>query len=381
MRYCTATTIKLVFKAICLIVTAGMIVYWIAKYLKDEDISVVEYKLVENMDTAFQPEFTICFESPFIEEKLNQISSNISSQKYVQYLSGEIPGDEIYRGIDYDNVTIQLFEYLDLFSSIGKFGQGQEFKNCTNINKCPFVTMKNNLNAFMVGSLFYKCFGVRPKPAYLPNITGLALVFNPKLRKILPKLGTVYMGFNYPQQVLQDYMGGRYWDNPNKTGDSEWFKASMVELLRRRNKPSQPCSAEWKELDDWILMQQIKNIGCRAPYIKAYENFPVCDTQVKMQQSIVKWPDATYKYPTPCEGASNIGYKFYNVPFPEHIYNPSSLMISVSYTNKIKIISQSRLIDGQALIGYIGGYVGLLLGKYMFRMQKNNANIFRITIV
>ena len=96
MIFCDATTFKIVFKAICLIATAGMIVYWIAKYLKDEDISVVEYKLVENMDTAFQPEFTICFESPFIEEKLNQISSNISSQKYVQYLGGEIPGDEIY---------------------------------------------------------------------------------------------------------------------------------------------------------------------------------------------------------------------------------------------------------------------------------------------
>ena len=92
----------------------------------------------------------------------------------------------------------------------------------------------------------------------------------------------------------------------------------MVELLRRRNKPSQPCSAEWKELDDWILMQQIKDIGCRAPYTKTYEKSPVCETQVKMKQSIVKWPDATYKYPTPCEGASNIGYKFYNVPFPEH---------------------------------------------------------------
>ena len=131
--YCNATTFKLVFKAICLIATAGMIVYWIAKYLKDEDISVVEYKLVEQMDRAFQPEFTICFETPFMEEKLKQISSNISSQTYLQYLIGEIPGDEIYRGIDYDNVTIQLFEYLELLSSIGKFGQGQEFNTFSKI--------------------------------------------------------------------------------------------------------------------------------------------------------------------------------------------------------------------------------------------------------
>ena len=362
MMYCNATAFKLVFKAICLIATAGMIVYWIAKYLKDEDISVVEYKLVENMDRVFQPEFTICFENPFIEEKLNHINPNISGQKYLQYLKGEIPGDAIYRGIDYDNVTVQLFEYLHLLSSIGKFGQ-EEFKNCTNIYNCPFVTIQNNLNAFIVGSLLYKCFGFKPGKSYVSSITGIAMVFKPELRQQLPRTGQVYMGFNFPHQVLQDYMGGRYWDNPNKTGDSEWFKVSTVEILKRRNKPSQPCSTKWEELDDWILKQHIKNVGCRAPYMKAYEKFPICGTQEKMKQSFFKWPDATYKYPTPCEGASNIGYEFYNVKFQEQFFDPASLMVSVSYTNKIKIISQSRLIDGQALIGYIGGYVGLLLGK------------------
>ena len=112
MMYCNATAFKLVCKAICLIATAGMIIYWITKYLKDEDISVVEYNLVKNMETAFQPEFTICFENPFIEEKLSDINSNISSQKYVQYLNGEIPGDATYKGIDYDNVTIKLSNFF-----------------------------------------------------------------------------------------------------------------------------------------------------------------------------------------------------------------------------------------------------------------------------
>ena len=87
MIFCNTNTFKFVFKAVCLFVTAVMIVYWIAKYLKDEDLTVVEYEDVENMETAFQPEFTICFQNPFIDEKLNDINSNISSQKYVQYLN------------------------------------------------------------------------------------------------------------------------------------------------------------------------------------------------------------------------------------------------------------------------------------------------------
>ena len=69
MIICNVNSFKLAFKIFCLSVTAVMIVYWIAKYLKDEDISVLEYKLVKNMETVFHPELTICFENPFIESK------------------------------------------------------------------------------------------------------------------------------------------------------------------------------------------------------------------------------------------------------------------------------------------------------------------------
>ena len=126
MIFCDLSTFKIAFKTICLSVTAGMIVYWIAKYLKDEDISVVEYKLATNMTTAFQPEFTICFENPFIEEKLNDINSNISSEGYSQYLNGETSGDATYELIDYDNVTIQLFQNLEYVEVTGDFSGGQK---------------------------------------------------------------------------------------------------------------------------------------------------------------------------------------------------------------------------------------------------------------
>ena len=149
MIFCNLHTFKIAFKAVCLVVTAVMIVYWIAKYLKDEDISVVEYNLVKNMETVFQPEFTICFENPFIEEKLNDISANISGHKYFQYLTGAIPGDAIYKNIDYENVTIQLFKYLDYFHIAGKFEDDHKYKNCKNIYNCPFVTVHNNLNALL----------------------------------------------------------------------------------------------------------------------------------------------------------------------------------------------------------------------------------------
>ena len=37
--------------------------------------------------------------------------------------------------------------------------------------------------------------------------------------------------------------------------------------------------------------------------------------------------------------------------------------LSVSYPNEWKIIRQSQAVDVHALIGNIGGYIGLFLGK------------------
>ena len=287
MIFCDLSTFKVAFKAMCTSVTAVMVVYWIVKYLKDEDISVVEYKLAINMTTAFQPEFTICFENPFIEEKLSDIDPDVSPRKYFQYLKGEIPGDATYNSIDYDNVTIQLFKHLDHVIIFGQFPDGQKYKNCTNIDKCPFIVIKNNLNTFVEYSVFYKCFGVRPSDSYGSKITGIRMAFSQELRPLVGRLGNIFMGFNFPQQLFQDYTSGQYWNKLNVTGYAEWFKITTVELLKRRDKSSQRCFSEWKEHDDWILNKHVKNIGCRAPYMKLHENFKTCDTQEKMNESVM----------------------------------------------------------------------------------------------
>ena len=104
--------------------------------------------------------------------------------------------------------------------------------------------------------------------------------------------------------------------------------------------------------------------------------------KTKMKESIFDWRYASRKYPTPCETATNIGYTFSSVATQD--YNPdsspSSLSILLTYTNKIKIISQSRLIDGQALVGYIGGYVGLFLGTIkiiQYTLSKYKTNLIQ----
>ena len=41
-------------------------------------------------------------------------------------------------------------------------------------------------------------------------------------------------------------------------------------------------------------------------------------------------------------------------------------MLTIQYPQKAKIITQSRAVDGNALIGNIGGYIGLFLGTIYY---------------
>ena len=54
----------------------------------------------------------MCFNTPFVEEKLRKISSKIDISLYQSYLLGKSPGNENLTNIDYNNVAIELEDFL-----------------------------------------------------------------------------------------------------------------------------------------------------------------------------------------------------------------------------------------------------------------------------
>ena len=352
------------YKVLCIMVTAGMVFYWIIEYNRNADITLVEYKFFETMGNAIHPELSICFENPFIDERLKEINSSLNSQKYLQYLRGEILGNESYQRINYDNVTVDLEEYI-VGIDIQRFN-GSSPMYCSNSHNCEFVKFKNIANGFISSYQFYKCFGIQLNKDYANDISIVTLIFNASFGGLLTNLGAVYGTFIYPQQFIQSLYGYRIWKNLNETVNAPFLKPEKLEILKRRNKPKEPCFLEWNEFDDFILHKHIENVGCRAPYTKRYKNFPLCNTQKQMQNSVFDMMGMNKKYPPPCQGISHLALQ--NVPF--HIADffgnislRNSPILMIGYLDKMKIITQSRLIDGQSLVGYIGGYVGLFLGK------------------
>ena len=67
------------------------------------------------------------------------------------------------------------------------------------------------------------------------------------------------------------------------------------------------------------------------------------------------------KYSKPCGTMSKIDYSYSTDP--QNWMNNTFFAISVIYPEQMKIITQEQSVDLHALVGNIGGYIGLFLGK------------------
>ena len=66
------------FNFICFFATFSLIGYWNFQYLKDKDLSYVDYELVEDLEQPY-PTFSFCLKNPFIEEAIEEIDPALNS--------------------------------------------------------------------------------------------------------------------------------------------------------------------------------------------------------------------------------------------------------------------------------------------------------------
>ena len=68
------------------------------------------------------------------------------------------------------------------------------------------------------------------------------------------------------------------------------------------------------------------------------------------------WNENNYR---PCQGMPRIDFTYADkIPPLKGMF-----IVTIAYPQEIKVITQSRAVDGNALIGNIGGYIGLFLGS------------------
>ena len=344
---------KNAFRTLCFISVCSMSFVWLNKFLMNEDLCLVDYKPFESGDEEINlPDISLCFIDPFIDERLRQLQTNESA--YRNHLNGKY-FDETLTKIDYRHVTIDLKEFF-----IGAYftysnGSSQKFSE---------MDIQSNFNGFYYDAdLFMKCFLVTSKTIDR-NLRFLSLLFKLDLLPYWKKNGynkVIAKPHHKNQFYLQDaleYIGFE----KNENGFTVGLIISKVEVLRRRNTGKNVCLKKYTDWDKSVFEEQARSISCVAPYHEYYKNFSNCNNEGNFK----RWLNFTRTVRKlnsdnlPCQTMPRIDF---NVMHDIYSNNNNTIQISIGYPDEFKIITQSRAVGIGALIGNIGGYIGLFLGN------------------
>ena len=345
------------FRILCLVTAGFMVGYWMYKFHKNEDVTLIEYKTFSETEDTVYPELTICVMSPFMGAKFDN-ERGLTKELYLQYLNGSISGNDTFVNVKYESVTMDIFEYVN-WTSIGiKYGHKVVQHICTSTKTCKFINYRNKYNGFVIPG-FSRCFGLEVNRKNSNNVYYLTLRFKSTLKEALKEVGKVYAIFNYPnQQLRRSWMEKEIWSNSTTSTNPTFFIVSSMEIIQRRNKRGNRCFENWGRYDDSAQMQNIEKVGCKAPYHFIGDEFPTCRTQQELKDSAISMR-MVYDLPPPCHEISYFTYRIHIRKDKKY----GDFQISVNYPPWTKIITQSQAIGIHALIGNIGGYIGLFVGK------------------
>ena len=349
------------FRLFCSLVTIIMVGYWIYKFQKNEDVSTIQYEYVDESNYLRVPEMTICIGMPFIKEKFRGLG--LDPNGYYRYLKGEKSIEEdyrIYRNINFNDVTIDIRDYVQQILLVPRNDTVGELKDCKTTNTCSSFKWNNNFNGFW-NRMVVRCYGFEIIPRFYGNVKRVIVKFNPELARALNNGDDngVFVIFNYPQQILRSFEDiHAIWDSDTKIRRMAVFKITAMEVIIRRNRPSSPCFIGWNHFDDSMFEKYNQESTCTVPYQKG--NKLVCNTSEEMADWKYSMNELRNKYLSePCHEMSNL-ISSMNIIEKS---NETSPQLYVNYPDKIKVITQHKSVDAQMLIGNIGGYIGLLLGN------------------
>ena len=360
---------KCIFNVICTIVVVSMISYWYYKYaFEDRDIGVVDYVSLEKSKDIEFPLATLCFQNPFVEERLKRNDSGINSTSYLKYLKGESQ-DGMFKSIDYQNVTLQLDDYF--LSAKGYAWNDSDFKEINNS-----FSHTETFNGIL-GKTFTKCFSLKHELGNNHNIKMIALYYD--LQKLITDwtnsisklsfgLSKLLIGFtfNYPGQFFLADIGHMSYNYLKRWSLYRELFIDELEILERRNSRNKQCSENPPSYDKVILEKLMSSKGCTPPYLDKMDGIPVCSTVTEKIKSELVYEEAKLvDYPKACKRISKMritkNFKSSQIAVPTKQY-----LVMIRYPDEVRVITQSKEVDLHSLIGNIGGYLGLFLGNFFY---------------
>ena len=110
MTYKVFSTLNLMFKMLCLCVVLFMIAYWIYKYALDEDVCLVDYKILANADEDIDvSEVSLCTFNSLNVTSQKELISDVNLTLYVEYLKGNNYNEE-FKHLEFDDISLNIDE-------------------------------------------------------------------------------------------------------------------------------------------------------------------------------------------------------------------------------------------------------------------------------
>ena len=99
------SSLATLFRILCLVTAGFMVGYWMYKFHKNEDVTLIEYKTFSGIEDTLYPEFTLCIMDPFMGTKFNN-ESGMTKEIYLQYLNGSVSGNDALMNAKYESMTV-----------------------------------------------------------------------------------------------------------------------------------------------------------------------------------------------------------------------------------------------------------------------------------
>ena len=324
------------FNFICWIATIILVSYWIFVYTLDEDLCIVDYKKYFESESDEFPVLSICLKNQISEEKLRLQNPEITVQSYIDFLHGEVFDEELAK-INYDNVTIDVSNYVD--------GSLWEFKNGTIDISTKRQALRSTYAFVHQRGGLYQCYELQmPKEKDLQFI-GFYINSNALPLRNRSQNYEMYTYLHYPNHLFASERNIKYtWPIlDSNDGYLSRYIIKSVEIVKRRNKGRRPC-VEWDDYDGSIEKNHIKNVGCRAPYQKADDEFKICSTKKSMKNaSLLKIKNDHMLLP-PCKYMGKILYNFEETDMSRtKFYREGHIEIGIYFFDEsFKEITQTR---------------------------------------
>ena len=180
------------FKFLCILATTVMVGFWLYKFMEDHDVTLIEYKELDDLDEFIYPETTLCFYNAFFpNEDFNITSTSKFYSKYSAYIKGKLKDVETYNDIKYDQISVDLEDHIKKITITWEAGKKPSDYLCKDVNDCPYYSITNNYNGFSNDGVLLKCFGIALKNPYANDITSMRLIFNSTLKNVIKRSASV----------------------------------------------------------------------------------------------------------------------------------------------------------------------------------------------